>query len=62
MLSVKYVTKVVAMDDPEYRLLNDREETFSSFSRAMEFVRNLKGSIPRREVLLGNPQIEEEVA
>lgn len=61
MLSVKFATKVVATDDPDYRLVSDREEKFATFSRAMEFVRNLKRNIPSNQVLLGNPQIEEIV-
>lgn len=59
MLRVKFATKVVAQDDPDYRLVTDREERFANFFRAMEFIRSLKGGIPAREILLGNPEIEE---
>ena len=58
-MSVKFATKVVATDDPDYQLLTDREEKFANFSRAMEFIRSLKRTMPAREVLIGNPQIEE---
>lgn len=59
MLSVKFATKVVAEGDPDYRLVTDKEEKFMNFSRAMEFIRRLRGGLSTREILLGNPQIEE---
>ena len=58
MLTVKFVTKNVEEDHPEFRLLTDRRADFVTFQKAMDFIRNLRSKLPGREVLLGNPEIE----
>lgn len=62
MHRVNFVVKNVDSSDPEYRLISDRQEKFATFTRAMEFVRGIRARLSAREVLVGQPEIEEAVA
>jgi hypothetical protein len=58
MHRVKFLVKNTDASDPEYRLISDRQEKFASFTRAMEFVRNIRARLSTGEALVGQPEIE----
>lgn len=56
---VVFTTKNMDEGDPEFKFINDRSKKFASFNAAMSFVRNLKARLSGKEILIGNPLIEE---
>jgi len=55
---VRFLTKNVEENHPDYRLITDRSAEFINFQQAMIFVRNIKTRLPIREVLIGLPEVE----
>jgi hypothetical protein len=58
MHKVRFSTKNIQENDPNYRLIMDRTEIFHSFRSAVDFVHSLRYHLSSREVLLGKPEIE----
>jgi hypothetical protein len=54
MHKVKFLTK----DTQENNLVTERAAVFSSFMSAVHFVQTINNNLPKREVLLGRPEIE----
>lgn len=58
MHRVKFVTKNIEENHPDYRLITDRSAEFKSFQQAMSFIRNLRRGVGLREILIGTPEVE----
>lgn len=57
--NVNFTVKNVDETSPDYKLIDDRSQSFKTFNAAMKFTRELKAKLNRRETLVGLPVIEE---
>jgi hypothetical protein len=58
MHRVKFVTKNIEENHPDFRLITDRSADFKNFQQAMAFIRNLRSGVSLREILIGTPEVE----